>query len=65
MNVEELVVVVDDLIEVMHLQAMELEKLIAHLGQVTTHLPVESEVSVIRSTLSGLRLRIKKLRGQS
>lgn len=63
MNVEELAAVVDELIEVLHLQARELEKLIAHVGQVTAHLPEESEVSVIRSSLSGLHLRLKKLRG--
>ena len=63
MNVEELAAVVDELIEVLHLQARELEKLIAHVGQVTAHLPEEREVSVIRSSLSGLHLRLKKLRG--
>jgi hypothetical protein len=63
MEVEELVAVVDDLIEVLHLQATELEKLIAHVEQVTVHLPEASEMSVIRSSLSGLHLRIKKLRG--
>ncbi len=61
MQIEELATVVDDLIEVLHLQALELEKLIAHVGQVTVHLPEESQMSVIRSSLSGLRLRIKKL----
>jgi hypothetical protein len=63
MNVEELAAVIDELIEVLHLQARELEKLIAHVGQVTAHLPEESEMSVIRSSLSGLHLRLKKLRG--
>jgi hypothetical protein len=63
MEVEELAAVVDDLIEVLHLQARELEKLIAHVGQVTVHLPEESAMSVVRSSLSGLHLRIKKLRG--
>jgi hypothetical protein len=63
MNVEELAAVVDELAEVLHLQAKELEKLIAHVEQVTGHLPEESEMSVIRSALGGVRLRIKKLRG--
>jgi hypothetical protein len=47
----------------MHLQARELEKLIAHVEQVTVRLPEESEMSVIRSSLSGLHQRLKKLRG--
>ncbi|HLN27415.1 MAG TPA: hypothetical protein VK395_06700 [Gemmataceae bacterium] len=63
MNVEELASVVDELVEVLHNQARELEKLIAHVQQVTAHLPEESEMSVIRSSLSGLHLRLKKLRG--
>jgi hypothetical protein len=63
MKMEELAAVVDELIEVLHLQARELEKLIAHVEQVTAHMPEASEISVIRSALSGLHLRIKKLRG--
>jgi hypothetical protein len=63
MKVEELATVVDELIQVLHLQAQELERLIAHVEQVTVSLPEESEMSVIRSSLSGLHLRIKKLRG--
>jgi hypothetical protein len=63
MNVEQLAAIVDELIEVLHLQARELEKFIAHVGQVTARLPEESEISVIRSSLSGLHLRLKKLRG--
>jgi hypothetical protein len=63
MNVEVLAAVVDELIEVLHLQAKELERLIAHVGQVTAHMPEESEMSVIRSSLRGLHLRVKKLRG--
>jgi hypothetical protein len=63
MNVEELAAVVDELVEVLHLQARELDKLIGHVEQVTVHLPEESEMSVIRSALSGLHLRLKKLRG--
>ena len=63
MQIEELAAAVDELIEVLHLQARELEKLIAHMGQVTAHLPEESEMSVVRSSLSGLHLRIMKLRG--
>ena len=63
MKVEELAAVVDELIEVMHLQSRDLERLIAHVEQVTTRLPEENEMSVIRSALSGLHLRIKKLRG--
>lgn len=63
MNVEELAAIVDELIEVSHLQAKELEKLIARVEQVTRHLPEANEISVVRSELSALRLRIKKLRG--
>jgi hypothetical protein len=44
-------------------QARELEKLIGHVEQVTAHLPEGSEMSVIRSSLSGLHLCIRNLRG--
>jgi hypothetical protein len=62
-GLEQLAAVVDELIEVLQLQARELEELIARVGQVTVHLPEESKVSVIRSALTGLRLRVKELRG--
>jgi hypothetical protein len=63
MNVEELAAVVDELIDVLHRQASDLEKFVAHVEQVTTRLPEESEMAVIRSSLSRLHVRIKKLRG--
>lgn len=54
---------VGELIEVLQLEACELEKLIAHVEQVTARFPEESQMSVIRSSLSGLHVRIQKLRG--
>lgn len=63
MNVQNLAAVVDELVEVLHLQARELEKLIAHVGQVTGRLPEENAMSVVRSSLSGIHQRIKQLRG--
>ncbi|HEY8506045.1 MAG TPA: hypothetical protein VIL46_15775 [Gemmataceae bacterium] len=63
MNVEELAAVVDELVEILHMQARQLENLIAHVEQVTVRLPEESEMAVIRSSLTGLHRRIKKLRG--
>lgn len=63
--VTDLAAVVGELIEVLHLQARELEKLIAHVEQVTARFPEESQMSVIRSSLSGLHVRIQKLRGDA
>lgn len=48
-----------DLIEVVHLRANELEKLIAHVEQVTTHL--SCQFALIASELSGLHHRVKRL----
>ncbi|MCL6504856.1 MAG: hypothetical protein K6T86_19430 [Pirellulales bacterium] len=62
MKVEELAEIVDELIDVLRMQAAELEKLIVHLEQVTVPVPEEREQSLIRSTLNGLHLRIRKLR---
>lgn len=63
MKVHELATVLEELVAVLQLQARELEKLIAHVEQVTAHLPEENEMSVIRSSLSGLHLRLHKLCG--
>jgi len=63
LSVEKLAGVVDELIEVLHLQARQLEKLIGHVEQVTAHLAEESEMCVIRSSLSGIHMRSQKLRG--
>ncbi len=53
--------VVQDLVEVMHFQAKEIERLVSHLEQVTSQLPYRSEFPVIASELSELRGRIQKL----
>ena len=61
MSVQELAAIVAELVDVLHLQAKELEKLIMHVEQVTARMPEESEMSVIRSSLSGLHQRLKSL----
>jgi hypothetical protein len=63
MTAGELAAIVDDLIGILHLEAKQLEKLIAHVEQVTTRLPEQSELAVIRSSLSELHHRLKKLQG--
>ncbi len=62
-NSDEFAIILDDLVEVLHLQAKELENLIAHVEQVTRKMPEESRMSVVRSSLTGLHHRIRKLRG--
>jgi hypothetical protein len=61
-DVEQLAAIVEELIAVLQLQARDLERLIAHVEQVTTRLPEANELSVIRSGLAALLIRIKKLR---
>jgi hypothetical protein len=61
MTVEQLAAIVDQLIEILHREATELEKLIAHVEQATYRLPEENELAIIRSSLSGLHVRLKKL----
>ena len=53
--------IVEDLIEIMHVQAKQLEKLVVHVEQVTARLSNESQFSVVASELSELQVRIKKL----
>jgi hypothetical protein len=61
-DTDKLAAIVEDLIAVMHLEARELEQLVAHVEQVTTRLPEASQLSVVTSELSELQHRIKKLR---
>ena len=60
-QVEPLRKVLEDLIDVMHLQAKELEKLVTHVEQVASRLTYEPQLSVVASELSELRHRVKKL----
>jgi hypothetical protein len=55
--------IVEGLIEVMHLQARELEKLVEHVEQVAGHLGYQPQFSVVVSELSELQVRIRKQGG--
>jgi hypothetical protein len=59
---EQLRQIVADLIEVMHLEAKELEKLIEHVEQAAGHLGYQHQFSVVASELSELHVRINKLK---
>ncbi|HYT93272.1 MAG TPA: hypothetical protein VEL76_31425 [Gemmataceae bacterium] len=61
-DTDQLGTILGDLIEVLHRQAKELEKLVAHVEQVTTRLPEANRLALIASELSELHLRIQKLR---
>jgi len=61
-DVEQLAAVVEELVGVLQLQARELERLITHVEQVTSRLPEANELSVVRSELTALLVRVKKLR---
>lgn len=61
-DVEQLAAVVEELVGVLQLQARDLERLVAHVEQVTTRLPQANELSVVRSELAALNVRIRKLR---
>jgi hypothetical protein len=58
---KELTSVVEELIEILHLQSKELEKLITHIEQVTTRLSYANEIPAVSSGLSKLHLQIKDL----
>ena len=57
---EELRAIVEDLIQVAHLQAKELERLVDHVQQVAGRLGYSHQFSVVASELSELLVRIKK-----
>jgi hypothetical protein len=58
---EQLQAFLADLVEVLHLQAKELEKLVTHVEQQTTRMVEPSQFSVVASELSELHHRIKQL----
>jgi hypothetical protein len=60
----ELSQIVADLIEVMHLQSKEIEKLVSHVEQVTGHLSYRHQFSLVASELSDLHQRIQNLRAK-
>jgi hypothetical protein len=59
---EQLRQVVEDLVEVMHLQTKQLEQLVERVEQVAGHLGFESRLSVIASELSEIHRRVQRLR---
>jgi hypothetical protein len=58
---EELRLVVEDLVRVMHDQTRGLETLVDQLGQSVGRLPDGADLSVVRSELAALHVRAKKL----
>ena len=58
---EELRMLVEDLVHVLQKQAADLEKLTDHLAQYVGRLPDGPDLAVLRSELTGLHVRAKKL----
>ncbi len=58
---EQLETILADLLDVLYLQAKGMEKLFARVEQVTPCLPEVNEVSVVRSELAALQVRMRKL----
>jgi hypothetical protein len=58
---EELRIVVEGLISVLHEQARHLERLTEHVSQAVGRLEEGTDFSVVRSELSALHVRAKKL----
>jgi len=65
MEIKKLAEVVEELIEAMHLQATELEKLLSHIQQVTPRMGYTSEIPAVAAEMTKLRLEMKKLRDAS
>jgi hypothetical protein len=56
---EQLCKIVEDLIDVMHLQAKQLENLVVHVEQIAGRVPGDNQLSLIVSELSELKRRIQ------
>ncbi len=60
-DVEQLRTAVADLVEVLHRQAEEMQRLLAHIEGQTTRAPYPNQIPIILSELSELHNRIKKM----
>ena len=58
---DELRTLVEDLIGVLHEEAVQLERLTDHVAQRVGRLSEGTELAVVRSELTALHLRVKKL----
>lgn len=58
---DELRNVIDDLIDVLHLQAEELQRLLTHVEQETVRIPYPNQVPLVLSQLSELHHRVRHL----
>jgi len=65
MEIKQLAEIVEELIEAMHLQATELEKLLSHVQQVSPRMGYTSEIPAVAAEMTKLRLEMKKLREAS
>lgn len=63
-DVNELAAVLGDLVDAMHFQAKELERLASHLERETVRLPEPSQISVVVSELSELQVRLRRITGR-
>ena len=61
MSESKLLPIVDELVQVLQLQAKETEKLANHLEQTTTRLASPHQFSTVVSELSSLQVQIRKL----
>jgi hypothetical protein len=60
-DTEQIRTLLEDLMEVLHLQAKEFERLIAHVERQTAHLGYRNQLPLVVSELSELHQRVKNL----
>ncbi|HHK42654.1 MAG TPA: hypothetical protein ENJ50_09580 [Planctomycetaceae bacterium] len=60
----QLVTLLEELIDILHDQAKEVERLTAHVEGATTPLPEASQMPLVISRLSALRQQLRALRAQ-
>ena len=61
-NSRSVAAILDELIDVLHEQAKELERLIVHVEGATSPLPTSSNMPIVVSRLSALHQEVKKLK---
>ena len=61
-EIDEVAGVLEDLIDLMHLQVKELQKLTTHVEQTTDRVTYGTQLPLIASELNGLHQRLRQLR---
>ena len=64
-EIPDIIIALRDLVDVMHLQAEQLERLTTHVEGQTNRLPTGNQIPLVLSTLTELQVRLARLQATS